>query len=70
MIDILIILIVKIRLDIVFAIVVVAWFAQNPSHAYTKGITTIFCYLKKLINYDIIYDREKKLFIKRYLDSN
>lgn len=63
--------IVETRPDIAFFITVTTCFAKNPSHAYTETVKTIFCYLKRLINYSIIYGCNREdLSIKSYLDTN
>lgn len=66
----LIFLIVKIRPDITFVIIVTVCFAKNLSHVYTKVVKTIFYYIKGLINCNIIYSNEENLLIKGYLNSN
>lgn len=63
--------IVEIKLDITFFITIVVYFVKNSSHAYIKVIKKLFYYLKKLINYNIIYDSNREnFFIKDYLDFN
>lgn len=62
---------IEIRPDIMFFITVATCLAKNPSHAYTKAIKIIFCYLKRLINCDITYGSDgKNLSIKGYSDLN
>lgn len=62
---------IEIRPDIMFFITIATCLAKNPSHAYTKAIKIIFCYFKRLINYDIIYGSDgKNLSIKGYSDLN
>lgn len=70
MINLLIFSIVKTQPNITFAIAIIAWFAKNPSYTHIKAVITISYYLNRLINCSIIYNRKKKLFIKRYLDSD
>lgn len=61
---------VKIWSNITFIIAVIAWFTKNLSHIYIKVVKTIFCYLKWLINCDIIYSGKKNLFSKDYSRFN
>lgn len=59
-------LMVKTQPDIAFVIVITTHFAENPSHVHTEAVKIIFCYLKRLINWRIMYGSEEKLFIKAY----
>lgn len=57
--------------DIIFSIIIVARFTKNASYSHIKAVKIIFCYLKGLIDYSIIYDSNRKnFFIKSYLESN
>lgn len=49
--------IIKIRLDIVFSIMVAIWFAKNLSYTHIEIVKTIFYYIKRLIGLKIIYKR-------------
>lgn len=60
----------EIQPNIVFTILVAAWFTKNLSYTYIKAVKTILYYLKKSINSGIIYSSKKKLFFKWYLDLN
>lgn len=62
---------VKTRLDITFFITIVAYFAKTSNYTYTKTIKTILYYLKKLIDYNITYNGDRKnLSIESYSDSH
>lgn len=61
---------VKLQPDIAFATSVVSRFAKNPSHQYIEVVKTILRYLKKSQDRDIIYEREKKLYIEGYSNLN
>lgn len=62
---------VETRPDIVFSIVVAAYFAMNLGHAYIETIKTILKYLKWSIDYSITYrDKRKTLSIEGYPDSD
>lgn len=50
MIDLLMFLIIKTKPDLAFFITIAACFAKNLNYVFTKIITTIFYYFKKLIN--------------------
>lgn len=49
---------VEIRSDIVYAILVVSYFAKNPSHLYSKAVKMILRYLKAKRDVEITYKRE------------
>lgn len=70
MIDLLIFLIIRIRPNIAFSIIIATFFAKNISFAYIKTIQTIFQYLKRLINLKIIYTIKNLIFLKEYLHFN
>lgn len=60
-------LIVKTKLDIIFATSLVSHFIKNLNHQYTKVTKTIFKYLKRLKDRRIIY-KISTLNIKKYFD--
>lgn len=60
----------KIWLDITFVITIATYITKNLNYIYIKTIKTILHYLKKSINYGIIYNGKKTLFIKGYLNFN
>lgn len=62
--------IIETRPDIAFFITFITYFAKNLSHLYFEVIKNILQYFKGSINCRITYNREKKLIIKRYSDSN
>lgn len=63
--------IVEFRPNITFFIAVKACFVKNLIYVYIKAIKTMLHYIKKLINYNIIYGNNKENFsLKSYLDFN
>lgn len=72
MIDSIIFMIVEIRPNIAYTMLVMSRFAKHPSHFYNKAIKTVFCYLKATRDIGIIYGVEQKgdLIIKGFSDSN
>lgn len=55
---------VETQLDIIFAIVVTAWYVKNPNHTHIKTIKTIFRYLKRSIDWKITYGGKKSYLSK------
>lgn len=72
MIDSIIFLIVEIRPNITYTMLVMSRLAKHPSHLYSKVIKTVFCYLKATRDIEIIYGVKQKgdLIIKGFSDSN
>lgn len=62
--------IIETKFNITYFIVIIAYFAKKPRYVYIKAVKTIFYYFKRLLNKDIIYKRQDKLLVKRYLDFN
>lgn len=54
--------IVKTRLDIIFSILITVNFAKNLSYTDIKAIKTILCYIKRLIDYSILYSDNRENF--------
>lgn len=48
-------LIIEIKLNIIFIIIIINYFAKNLSYIYIKIIKINFKYFKKIKNYIIIY---------------
>lgn len=61
---------VKTRLDIVYRMILVSCFAKNLLHQHTKVVKTIFQYLKRFHNCEIIHGKDQELCIVGYSDSN
>lgn len=63
-------LIMKIKSDITFAILIVNKFAKNQFYQYIKAIKTILLYIKGSKDRNMIYRSQNKLFVKGYSDFN
>lgn len=61
---------VETRPNIVFILLLVNYFAKNPSHQYTIVVKTIPKYLKRSKYSNISYGEREELKIERYSDSN
>ena len=66
----LIFLMVCSRPDITFAVSMLARFMSCPKEVHWEGVKRIFRYLKKTINYGLVYDGSKDLELLGYADAN
>lgn len=61
---------VETRPDITFATSIASQYAKNSSHKYIKTVKTILKSIKSSKHYDITYDEQEKLIVKRYSNLN
>ena len=48
-------LLLEIRLDIFFAVMILSWFMTNPHEKHESALNWIFCYLRNTLDVGIIY---------------
>src|SRR4051794_11856008 len=57
------------QLDIAYTIVILSRFSDNPSNVHWKAVKHMFCYLKSMNSYWLVYEQNEKRLVG-YTDAD